>query len=387
MTWTSLKREKQATKDGMGLTESRERGVHDEQQKPDAGHTDSQSNDSHDSESGPEQDELLDPQHMLGYRVMKVFEGSPAADAGLLMFEDYVFAVGGKLVQEPDAGSLADLLAAAENEQVQLSVWSSVHRVVRFVSLVPRAWKGPGLLGAAVKYEPMSDPFPHVMHVTNVAPNSPGADAGLMPKSDYLVGTRSDVFRNERDLEILLRQAHSQNAILALVVYSSATGRFRSVEVSPNNHWGGRGILGCELSTGLFHEIPVYSTASSGMRKVSSAMYGSQNQMDLAQSSTAAKVTREEQPQKQAEQPPPARSRLTKGATTTDQMDSRNSSRRTKAKPAVAAVHEADADADEEPSMDAITAARQISRPKSKSRRKRIAEQRDTVLDSDSGLG
>jgi hypothetical protein len=39
------------------------------------------------------------------------------------------------------------------------------------------------------------------------------------------------------------------------MVYSTATGRVRNVEILPNSNWGGEGILGCELATGLLHRI------------------------------------------------------------------------------------------------------------------------------------
>lgn len=39
------------------------------------------------------------------------------------------------------------------------------------------------------------------------------------------------------------------------MVYSTATGRVRNVELRPQEDWGGEGVLGCELATGLLHRI------------------------------------------------------------------------------------------------------------------------------------
>lgn len=40
-----------------------------------------------------------------------------------------------------------------------------------------------------------------------------------------------------------------------LMVYSTATGRVRNVELRPSSEWGGEGVVGCELATGLLHRI------------------------------------------------------------------------------------------------------------------------------------
>jgi hypothetical protein len=41
-----------------------------------------------------------------------------------------------------------------------------------------------------------------------------------------------------------------------LVVYNSVRGKVRIVKVVPNYKWGGEGILGCNILSGVLHRIP-----------------------------------------------------------------------------------------------------------------------------------
>jgi GRASP55/65 PDZ-like domain len=52
-----------------------------------------------------------------------------------------------------------------------------------------------------------------------------------------------------------VRDASKNHVAASVMVYSTATGRVRNVEILPNSNWGGEGILGCELATGLLHRV------------------------------------------------------------------------------------------------------------------------------------
>ena len=135
-----------------------------------------------------------------GFRVMKVFRGSPASRSGLRAYEDFIVGAGGR-----SADYLADTLKASEGRDVELVVWSCVERSRRTVSLRPVKWNGPGLLGAAVRKEQLAGAADAAWHVLGVARGGPAEKAGLSPGSDYIVGTPAEAFRHENDFSGLVR--------------------------------------------------------------------------------------------------------------------------------------------------------------------------------------
>lgn len=148
-------------------------------------------------------DDAQDLTALSGYRVMKVFQGSPASRSGLAPFEDFVVAVNGAVV-DSDNASLAAVLRDNEGKELALVVWNCVDNARRDVALRPVKWNGPGLLGAAVRYEAIAGAADHVQRVLDVLPGSPADDAGLMPNTDYIVGTPAEVFRKEADFSRLV---------------------------------------------------------------------------------------------------------------------------------------------------------------------------------------
>ncbi|CAN8068765.1 unnamed protein product [Agarophyton chilense] len=191
---------------------------------------------------------------LSGYRVMKVFQGSPASRSGLSPYEDFVVALNGRLVNADNA-SLANVLRENEGKEVALIVWNCIDSKKRDVSLRPVKWNGPGLLGAAVRFEGLRGAADHVQRVIDVLPNSPADEAGLVPLTDYIVGTPAEAFRKEADFNKLISDALQRQTAASVMMFSSATNRTRNIEIRPNKDWGGEGSLGCELATGLLHHI------------------------------------------------------------------------------------------------------------------------------------
>lgn len=138
----------------------------------------------------------VDFDSLSGYRVMKVFQGSPASRSGLAPYEDFIVALNRNLV-DADNASLANVLRENEGNEVALVVWNCIDAKERNVALRPVKWNGPGLLGAAVRFEPLRGASDYVQRVVDVLPNSPADEAGLVPFTDYIVGTPAEAFRTE----------------------------------------------------------------------------------------------------------------------------------------------------------------------------------------------
>lgn len=224
-----------------------------EQQDPQTGNRVDDESDAHDGAPVFIEDDT-DVDGLSAYRVMKVFHGSPSSRSGLKPFEDFILAVNGTLV-ESDKSSLANVLLANEGKEVALVVYNVVDARRRDVALRPVKWNGPGLLGAAVRYEPIAGAMEHVLRVVDVLPDSPAAEAGLVSTSDYIVGTPAEVFRTDTEFTKLITHALERDAPASFMVYSTQSGKTRDVELRPNADWGGEGTLGCELATGLLHRI------------------------------------------------------------------------------------------------------------------------------------
>lgn len=58
-------------------------------------------------------------------------------------------------------------------------------------------------------------------------------------------------------------EAH-ESRTLKLYVYNINDDTCREVVITPNNHWGGEGSLGCGIGYGYLHRIPVRSLPEKG---------------------------------------------------------------------------------------------------------------------------
>ncbi|PIK39984.1 putative Golgi reassembly-stacking protein 2 [Apostichopus japonicus] len=83
-------------------------------------------------------------------------------------------------------------------------------------------------------------------HVLRVQENSPGHKAGLEAFFDFIIAignTRLD--RDDDTFKRLLRE-HEERP-LKMLVYSSKTLKTREITMTPNNRWGGQGLLGVSI--------------------------------------------------------------------------------------------------------------------------------------------
>uniref|UniRef100_A0A8C5KYG2 Golgi reassembly stacking protein 1 n=1 Tax=Jaculus jaculus TaxID=51337 RepID=A0A8C5KYG2_JACJA len=188
-----------------------------------------------------------------GFHLHGVQENSPAQQAGLEPYFDFIITIGhSRLNKENDA--LKALLRANVEKPVKLEVFNMKTAKVREVEVVPsNMWGGQGLLGASVRFCSFRRASEHVWHVLDVEPSSPAALAGLRPYTDYVVG--SDQILQESEDFFSLIESHEGRA-LKLMVYNSESDSCREVTVTPNAAWGGEGSLGCGIGYGYLHRIP-----------------------------------------------------------------------------------------------------------------------------------
>jgi hypothetical protein len=87
-----------------------------------------------------------------------------------------------------------------------------------------------------------------------VAANSPADIAGLLPYSDYILGTPEGVLHGEAGLGELVEDHIGRP--LRLYVYNNEYNVTREVTIHPSRDWGGEGALGCVLGYGALHRLP-----------------------------------------------------------------------------------------------------------------------------------
>ncbi|CAL1580086.1 unnamed protein product [Knipowitschia caucasica] len=193
-----------------------------------------------------------------GYHVHGVQPNSPAEQAGLQPYFDFILSLDNKRLNEEN-DLLKDVLKANMDRSITMEVYCTKTMRARTVQVVPsNIWGGQGLLGASVRFCSFQGANENVWHVLDVEVSSPASLAGLQPYNDYIIGA-DQVLQDSEDFFSLI-EAHEGKA-LKLMVYNTQTDTCREVVVTPNGAWGGEGSLGCGIGYGYLHRIPVQSDA------------------------------------------------------------------------------------------------------------------------------
>jgi hypothetical protein len=108
-------------------------------------------------------------------------------------------------------------------------------------------------LGLTLQWTPLSV-VSNIWHVLDVPANSPADLAGLLPYSDYILGTPEGVLHGEGGLSELVEDHIGRP--LRLYVYNNEYDVTREVTIQPSRDWGGEGALGCVLGYGALHRLP-----------------------------------------------------------------------------------------------------------------------------------
>lgn len=108
-------------------------------------------------------------------------------------------------------------------------------------------------LGLTLQWSPLST-VDQVWHILEVAPNSPADTAGLLPFSDFIVGSPEGNVHGEAGIGELFEDYVSRQ--LRLFVYNQEYGITRLVTITPSRSWGGSGTVGCVLGFGALHRLP-----------------------------------------------------------------------------------------------------------------------------------
>ncbi|ATY61612.1 golgi reassembly stacking [Cordyceps militaris] len=108
-------------------------------------------------------------------------------------------------------------------------------------------------LGLSLQYAPLALAA-NIWHVLDVPANSPADLAGLLPYSDYILGSPEGALHGESALGELVEDFLARP--LRLYVYNNEYDVTREVTIQPSREWGGHGAVGCTLGYGALHRLP-----------------------------------------------------------------------------------------------------------------------------------
>ncbi|KAF4210492.1 hypothetical protein CNMCM8980_004064 [Aspergillus fumigatiaffinis] len=166
---------------------------------------------------------------------------------------DFIVGINGHPIEDPDPNLFATEVRNCAGTSVTFEIWSAKGQKTHTVS-IPVPASDP-TLGLALQLAPLSS-TQHIWHILSIpSPLSPAYRAGLLPHSDYIIGTPSGTLRGDAALGELVED--HLNRTLVLWVYNSEFDVVREVELVPTRGWGGEGALGAELGYGALHRLPV----------------------------------------------------------------------------------------------------------------------------------
>ncbi len=132
-----------------------------------------------------------------------------------------------------------------------LGLWSAKGQRTRALRIAVPA--DTGSLGLTLQWTPLSVAS-NIWHVLDVPANSPADTAGLLPYSDYILGSPEGVLHGESGLSELVEDHIGRP--LRLYVYNNEYNVTREVTIQPSRDWGGEGAMGCVLGYGALHRLP-----------------------------------------------------------------------------------------------------------------------------------
>ncbi|KAH6619671.1 GRASP55/65 PDZ-like domain-containing protein [Chaetomium sp. MPI-SDFR-AT-0129] len=164
---------------------------------------------------------------------------------------DFVVGINGRMIDDSDPGLFAQEVRNCAGSSVMLGLWSAKGQRTRALHIpVPPTTAS---LSLTLQWTPISV-VSNIWHVLDVPAHSPADAAGLLPYSDYILGTPEGVLHGEGGLSELVEDHIGRP--LRLYVYNNEYDVTREVTIQPSRDWGGEGALGCVLGYGALHRLP-----------------------------------------------------------------------------------------------------------------------------------
>ena len=267
----------------------------------------------------------------FGYHVLRVKQGSPAANAGLISYFDYILGVGSQevLTEASQSTVLATSAKASLGSELKLLCYNSLSDSVRVTSITPSSEWGDqngGILGCSVRFVECSKVKELFWRVERISrEDSPAALAGLKV-GEWIVCSLDKVLVEERDFDYLV--AKNPGAKLNFVIYNAESKSCREVAVQVGRNEWNNGYLGCEVSFGAISTVMrqegVVGSESAVERKVEGEVEGEVAVEEKVGNAAISELPREPQselPNYQGELPRQPQNELPRETQTQDQTE------------------------------------------------------------------
>ncbi|KFZ10811.1 hypothetical protein V502_07919 [Pseudogymnoascus sp. VKM F-4520 (FW-2644)] len=183
----------------------------------------------------------------FGFQVLR----NKHADLPIEPWFDFIVGINGRMIEDSDPNLFAQEVRNCAGGTVTLGLWSAKGQRTRTLH-IPISPDSP-TLGISLQHAPLST-VATIWHILDVPANSPADLAGLLPYSDYILGTPEGILHGEAGLGELVEDHIGRP--LRLYVYNNEYDVTREVTIQPSRDWGGEGALGCVLGYGALHRIP-----------------------------------------------------------------------------------------------------------------------------------
>ncbi|KAI1097813.1 GRASP55/65 PDZ-like domain-containing protein [Jackrogersella minutella] len=183
----------------------------------------------------------------FGFQVLR----NTNLELGVEPWFDFIVGINGRIIDNPDPRLFAQEVRNCAGASVALGLWSAKGQRTRVLHVAVPAETAS--LGLSLQWTALAVAT-NVWHVLDVPASSPADHAGLLPYSDYILGTPDGILHGEGGLGELVDDYVGRP--LKLWVYNNEYNVTREVEIVPSRDWGGEGALGCVLGYGALHRLP-----------------------------------------------------------------------------------------------------------------------------------
>ncbi|KAG5999305.1 hypothetical protein E4U54_001930 [Claviceps lovelessii] len=164
---------------------------------------------------------------------------------------DFVVGINGRPIEDPNPSLFAQEVQNCAGGMVSLGLWNAKGQRIRELhATVP---PDTASLGLTLQYSALALAA-NIWHVLDVAAKSPADQGGLLPYSDYILGSPEGSLQGESALGELVEDHIGRP--LRLYVFNNEYNVTREVTIHPSRGWGGEGALGCVLGYGALHRLP-----------------------------------------------------------------------------------------------------------------------------------
>ncbi|CAN8098750.1 unnamed protein product [Discula destructiva] len=164
---------------------------------------------------------------------------------------DFIVGINGRMIDDPSPGLFAQEVRNCAGGTVTLGLWSAKGQRTRTLHVPIPADASP--LTLTLQWTSLAV-VTSIWHILDVPAASPADNAGLLPYSDYIIGSPEGTLHGESGLSEIVEDHIGRP--LRLWVYNNEYDVTREVTLTPARDWGGQGALGCVLGYGALHRLP-----------------------------------------------------------------------------------------------------------------------------------